>query len=206
MLVYYALALIPFALVGYVLWTYHRKAVEKQALSHERIALLMGETQRAVLQQEAAPDAPPVAAPAGAQAAAPVPERALSGKSLAWARRERFLSKSEAVVFYLLKAALRRDHEVYVHVVMSAVVSVGENVPAYEREQRQRRLAQHELTFVVCDKALHVIAALELTEYLTDVDAEFKAECLKSAGIRLIQLDPAALPPRDAIRTLVYDV
>lgn len=198
MLVYYALALIPFALVGYVLWAYHRKAAEKEALSHERMTLLMGETQRAVLQQEPSPAAPPAAAPA--------PQKAAISRDSSWARRERFLSKSEAVVFYLLKAALRRDHEVYVHVMMSAVVTVGENVPAYEREQRQRRLAQHELTFVVCDKALHVIAALELSEYLTDVDADFKAECLKGAGIRLIQLDPAALPPRDAIRTLVYDI
>lgn len=198
MLIYYLLALIPFALVGYVLWAYHRKAAEKEALSHERLTLLMGETQRVVLQQEPSPAAPPAAAPA--------PQKAATSQGPAWARRERFLSKSEAVVYYLLKAALRRDHEVYVHVMMSAVVTVGEKVPAYEREQRQRRLAQHELTFVVCDKALHVIAVLELNEFLTDVDADFKAECLKGAGIRLIQLDPAALPPRDAIRALVYDI
>ena len=69
-----------------------------------------------------------------------------------------------------------------------------------------RRLAQQEITFVVCDKALHVIAALELNEYLTAIDSDFKAECLRSAGIRLVQLDAAALPPRDAIRTLVYDI
>lgn len=202
MLIYYALALIPFALVGYVLWAYHRKAAEKDALSHERMTLLMGETQRELLPHEAAPAAPP----AGAQAAARAPERTLTAKGPEWVRRDRFLSKSEAVVYYLLKTALRRDHEIYVHVPLSAVVTVGESVPAYDREQRMRRLSQHELAFVVCDKALHVIAALELNEYLTEVDADFKAECLKSAGIRLIQLDPAALPPRDAIRTLVYDI
>lgn len=203
MLIYYLLALIPFALAGYVLWQYHRKSAEKEALSHERLTLLMGETQRDLLQQDAAP---PPAAPEKAQAAAPGLERVLTNKTPAWTRRERFLSKSEAVVYYLLKTALRRDHEIYVHVALSAVVTVGESVPAYEREQRMRRLAQHEITFVVCDKALHVIAALELTEYLTEIDAEFKAECLKSAGIRVIQLDATALPPRDAIRTLVYDI
>ena len=200
MLIYYLLALIPFALVGYVLWQYHRKAVEKDALSHERMTLLMGETQR--LQNEAAP----AAAPASAKQAAPALEKVLTDKAPAWTRRERFLSKSEAVVYYLLKTALRRDHEIYVHVALSAVVAVGENVPPYEREQRLRRLAQQEITFVVCDKALHVIAALELNEYLTAIDSDFKAECLRSAGIRLVQLDAAALPPRDAIRTLVYDI
>jgi hypothetical protein len=166
------------------------------------MTLLMGETQRELLPHEAAPAAPP----AGAQAAARAPERTLTAKRPEWVRRDRFLSKSEAVVYYLLKTALRRDHEIYVHVPLSAVVTVGESVPAYDREQRMRRLSQHELAFVVCDKALHVIAALELNEYLTEVDADFKAECLKSAGIRLIQLDAAALPPRDAIRTLVYDI
>jgi hypothetical protein len=176
LLIYYLLALIPFALVGYVLWTYHRKAAEKDALSHERMALLMGETQRARLQHEAQPEAAAQSAPA-----APTTQpKIVTGKAPPWARRERFLSKSEA--------------------------AVGDDVPAYEREQRQRRLAQHELTFVVCDKALHVIAALELNEYLTEIDADFKAECLKSAGIRLVHLDATALPPRDAIRTLVYDI
>ena len=202
MLIYYLLALIPFVLVGYVLWQYHRKSEEKQALSHERMALLMGEGERQRLQQET----PPEAAAESAQSAPPVQPKIVTGKAPPWARRERFLSKSEAVVYYLLKTALRRDHEIYVHVAMSAVVAVGDDVPPFEREQRQRRLAQHELTFVVCDKALHVIAALEVNEFLTEVDADFKAECLKTAGIRLVHLDAAALPPRDAIRTLVYDI
>ena len=201
MLIYYLLALVPFALVGYVLWAYHRKAAEKEALSHERMALLMGETQRELIQNDTAPAATPEK-----KAPAATPVQALAGKAPEWERRERFLSKSEAVVYYLLKTALRRDHEIYVHVALSAVVRVGEKVPAFEREQRLRRLAQQEITFVVCDKALHVIAALELTEYLTEIDAEFKAECLRRAGIRVIQLDAAALPPRDAIRALVYDI
>jgi hypothetical protein len=202
LLIYYLLALIPFALVGYVLWAYHRKAAEKEALSRGRMALLMGETQVERPQHEA----PPAAAAENTPVAPPVQHKIVTGKAPPWARRERFLSKSEAVVYYLLKTALRRDHEIYVHVALSAVVSVGDDVPPYEREQRVRRLAQHELTFVVCDKALHVIAALELNEYLTEIDADFKAECLKSAGIRLVHLDATALPPRDAIRTLVYDI
>jgi hypothetical protein len=202
LLIYYLLALIPFALVGYVLWAYQRKAAEKQALSQQRMTLLMGETERERGQHEASP----AAAAETAQAAPTTQPKIVTGKAPPWARRERFLSKSEAVVYYLLKTALRRDHEIYVHVALSAVVAVGDDVPAYEREQSQRRLAQHELTFVVCDKALHVIAALELNEYLTEMDADFKAECLKSAGIRLVHLDATALPPRDAIRTLVYDI
>jgi len=218
LLIYYVLALVPFALAGYVLWAYHRKAAEKQALSEERMAMLMGETQLEILQhntpsattQAVAPAAsaaaPGVAPASAAPATAPAPDKGATGKAATWARRERFLSRSEAVVFYLLKTALRRDHEIYVHVTLASVVSVAGNVPSFERDQRERRLAQHELTFVVCDKALHVIAALELEEVLTDVDADFRAECLESAGIRLIKLDPAALPSREEIRALVYGI
>ena len=204
MLIYYMLALVPFALAGYVLWAYHRKAAEKQALSEQRMTILMGETQREVLQHDAAPEAR--SQPAPALAATPAVEKLATGKGPGWVRHERFLSKSEAVVFYLLKTALRRDHEIYVHVALSSVVTVAGNMPSYDRDQRLRRLAQHELTFVVCDKALHVIAALELEEVLTDIDADFRAECLESAGVRLIKLNPSLLPSREEIRALVYGI
>lgn len=192
MLIYYLLALVPFALLGYVLWAYHHKAAEKEAARQDRLVLLIGETQRNVSQGE--PEAG-TALPAEA-----VPVR----KGPAWVARERFLSQPEAVVYYLLKTALRRDHEIYVHVALAAVVTVGETIPGFEREQRLRRLAQHKLSFVVCDKSLRVIAALEVNQESTASERELKAECLKSAGIRLIQVDPTALPPRDAIRALIY--
>jgi intracellular sulfur oxidation DsrE/DsrF family protein len=192
LLIYYLAALIPFAALGYVLWAYRRKAAEKEAARQERLTLLMVESQREASQGELAP------------VAAPAKEAVPARKEPAWVARGRFLSPPEAVVYYLLKTALRRDHEIYVHVGLAAVVTVGEKIPSFEREQRLRRLAQHDLTFVICDKSLSVVAALELNQEATAADQELKAECLKSAGIRLIQLDPAALPPRDAIRALIY--
>jgi len=191
-LIYYLVALVPFALLGYVLWAYHRKAAEKEAASQERLALLMVESQRGASLEEAEPGAAP---PAKVEPIRQAP---------AWAPRERFLSQAEAVVYYLLKSALRRDHEIYVHVALAAVVTVGGTIPGFEREQRLRRLAQQELDFVICDKNLRVVAAVELKGVDTAAEMELKAECLKSADIRLIQLDPAALPRRDAIRDLVY--
>lgn len=192
MLIYYLLALVPFALLGYVLWSYQRKAAEKEAGRQERLALLMAESQRGAAAAEAETGAAP----------APKPEPPRPGRP--WAARERFLSQAEAVVYYLLKSALRRDHEIYVHVALASVVTVGTTSPGFEREQRLRRLAQHELNFVICDKDLQVVAAVELNQGAGDEEREFKAECLKSASIRLIQLDPASLPKRDAIRALVY--
>lgn len=192
MLIYYLLALVPFALLGYVLWAYRRKAAEKEAARQERLVLLMGETQRDVGQVAAAAGTPPP------------PEALPARKGPVWVARERFLSQPEAVVYYLLKTALRRDHEIYVHVALAAVVTVGESMPGFEREARLRRLAQHELSFVVCDKSLRVVAALDLDQEATASDRELKAECLKSVGIRLVRVDPTALPPRDAIRDLIY--
>jgi len=206
LLIYYVVALVPFALAAYVIWAYYRKAAEKEALSHERMALMMGETQREILQPDAAPEKKPATAPAASTPAAPPAAQGPGSKATGWVRRERFLSKSEAVVFYLLKTALRRDHEIYVHVTLGSVVTVAADTPPYEHDQRMRRLSQHELTFVVCDKALHVIAAMELEEVLTDVDADFRTECLENAGIRLIKLDPASLPSREEIRALVYGI
>lgn len=190
MLIYYALALIPFLLLGYVLWAYRHKAAEKQAASDGRMVLLMGEGQREASRGTFVP--PPTA------------EVAQTRKTPPWMARERFLSKPEAVVYYLLKTALRRDHEIYVHVSLPAVVTLQDNVPIFERDQMLRRLAQHDLAFVICDKGLQVVAAVELADDAGTPEAEIKTECLKAANIRLIRVDPAALPPRDAIRALVY--
>ncbi|KPK19287.1 MAG: hypothetical protein AMJ67_06205 [Betaproteobacteria bacterium SG8_41] len=191
-MIYYLVALVPFALLGYVLWAYHRKAAEKEAVRQERLALLMAESQRNAVAGEG--ESEPGAAPAKKL------EPVRQGPS--WAPRDRFLSQAEAVVYYLLKSALRRDHEIYVHVALAAVVTAGGTVLGFEREQRLRRLAQHELDFVICDKDLRVVAAIELNQENAAPERELKAECLKSAGIRLIELDPRALPRRDEIRAL----
>jgi len=192
LLIYYLLALVPFALLGYVLWAYQHKAAEKESARQERLALLMAESQRGTGGAEVESGAAPASRPDTLRPGPP------------WAARERFLSQAEAVVYYLLKSALRRDHEIYVHVALASVVTVGKTVPGFERENRLQRLLQHELNFVICDKDLRVVAAIELNQEAKAPEREFIAQCLKSASIRLIQLDPTSLPKRDAIRALVY--
>ncbi|MNC85335.1 hypothetical protein D3C83_09260 [compost metagenome] len=74
------------------------------------------------------------------------------------------------------------------------------------QEQQSRQLSQYRLDFVVCDKNMRVVAAVEL-EVPGGVDAtgaqRFKSDSLKTAGVRLIRINPKALPRRDEIRTLV---
>ena len=78
MLIYYLLALVPFALLGYVLWSYQRKAAEKEAARQERLALLMVESQRAASPGEVVPGA------------APAPKAEPQSQGFVWAARERF--------------------------------------------------------------------------------------------------------------------
>ena len=69
-----------------------------------------------------------------------------------------------------------------------------------------RRLAQYLLDFVVCDKGMRIIAVVEVYPAVDAVGAgeqQFRADCLKRAGIRLVRVNPAALPKREEIRALV---
>jgi hypothetical protein len=112
-----------------------------------------------------------------------------------------FLGQAESLLYYLLKAGLP-DSEVFAGVSLARVVgAAGEG-----REQQLRRLAQYQLDFVVCDKNMQVVAVVEV-ESAAGADAagdrRFKSDLLKQAGIRLIRINPAALPQREQIRTLI---
>jgi hypothetical protein len=182
---WYLLALAPVAAIAYAVWSYRKKSVEREAASRERLALLVGSA--------AALNAPGENAPRGGSAAAPSPP--LPG----WVARERFLSQPETLLYYLLRAGLP-DHQVFAHVNLAALVAAREGLPGFEREQQLRRLAQHRLGFVICDKAMRVVAAIDLEPA---AGRELKAECLGAAGIRLVVLDPGAPPRREDVRQLV---
>ena len=112
--------------------------------------------------------------------------------------RERFLGKAETLVYRLLKAGIP-DHEVFANVTLAAVIG-GRN------EQDSRRLSQYRLDFVVCDKDMRVVAAIEVeTGGAASAAGEqrFKADSLKAAGIGLVRINVAALPRREEIRPLV---
>jgi intracellular sulfur oxidation DsrE/DsrF family protein len=75
-----------------------------------------------------------------------------------------------------------------------------------EREQQLHRLAQYRLDFVVCDKSMRIFAVVEVDSAVDTVGAgeqQFKADCLKRAGIRLVRVNRAALPKREQIPALV---
>jgi hypothetical protein len=79
-------------------------------------------------------------------------------------------------------------------------------VAASEREQQLRRLSPYQLNFVVCDKSMRIVAAVDI-EAGGGADAagiqQFKADYLKRAGIRLVRVNSTAMPRRDQVRSLV---
>ena len=181
------------------IWDYRRKAARRESVSKERYTQLL----------KAGPPAAAGAAPAPAVAhvaspqTTPVTESPPDAPGIAYTARERLLSQSERLVYLLLKTGLA-DHEIFSKVPMAAVVDVPGT--GYDHEQQLRRLSRQVLDFVVCDKGMKIVAAVQLAAPGADavVAQRIRSECLKSAGIRLITIAPGALPKRSEVRAFVF--
>ena len=176
--------------VAIFVWDYRRKARAREAASKKRFEEMFA--------------ARPGAAPSSAPAAMPATEAAAEPKAAAVPvatapSNDRFLGKSQTLVYRLLRAGMP-DHEVFANVTLAAVIGSGSELEA-------RRLAQYRLDFVVCDKDMKVVAAIEVGAAggaQAAGEQRFKADALKAAGIGMLRIDVAALPKREAIRALVY--
>lgn len=177
--------------IAYFVSSYRKKVAEREAASKKRFEEMF----LARPKPAPPPDMPPAPAPsAGASPVAKTPPVAVAAPPA----KERFLDQRETLLYRLLKVGIP-DHEIFANVSLASVAG-GRN------EQEARRLAQYQLDFVVCDKNMRVVAAVEFepaggAQALGD--QHFKAECLKAAGINLVRINPAALPRREEIRGLV---
>jgi intracellular sulfur oxidation DsrE/DsrF family protein len=200
------------AIMGYAVWNFQKKTAAREAAAQQRFADLLRGGQGSGGGQSASAPAPAASASTSAPAshavpAAPAvaipPAAAPAAAVAAVAARERFLGQHETLLYLVLKTGLP-DHEIFANVSLAAVVALPAS--GSEREQQIRRLAPYQLDFVVCDKSMHVIAAVDI-ETAGGADAagiqQFKADYLKRAGIRLVRVNPAAMPKRDQVRALV---
>jgi hypothetical protein len=187
--------LVAAAAIAYFVWDLRRKTAAREAASSQRFAELL----RAQARASSRPETSPAAAPAtGSPASAQAPV-----VPAAHPPAQRFLGQAETLLYYLLKTGIP-DHEVFANVPLAAVV--GAPGAGAAREQQLRRLAPYQLGFVVCNKSMRVVAAVEVEPAVTVETGgaqNFKAECLEQAGIRLVRVNPAALPRRDQIRAIV---
>jgi intracellular sulfur oxidation DsrE/DsrF family protein len=194
------------AIMGYAVWNFQKKTAAREAAAQQRFAELLRGGQSASAPAPAASastSAPASHAVPAAPAVATPPAAAPAAAVAAVAARERFLGQLETLLYLVLKTGLP-DHEIFANVSLAAVVALPAN--SSERELQLRRLAPYQLDFVVCDKNMHVIAAVDI-ESAGGADAagiqQFKADYLKRAGIRLVRVNPAAMPRRDQVRGLV---
>jgi hypothetical protein len=181
------------------IWDYRRKAALRESASKERFRQML---KAGPLAAASAGPAMPAAPAVFESQPASVTETPPDAPAIACAARDRLLSQSEKLIYLLLKTGVP-DHEIFSKVPLTAVV----NAPGtgYDHEQQLRRLSRQVLDFVVCDKGMKIVAAVQLAAASPDaiVAQRIRTECLKSAGIRLVTIEPGALPKRSEVRAFV---
>jgi Protein of unknown function (DUF2726) len=199
-LAWYLFLLFAAGIIFFGVWSSRKQIAEREATRKARFERML----RAPVQPASADELAPTAAatspsPSSASLAIPAPAKALAVVPV----RDRFLGKAETLLYYLLKTGLP-GYEVFANVSLASVI--GAPGSGHEREQQLRQLAQYRLDFVVCEKSMRIIAVIEVDSAVAAMGAgeqQFKADCLKRAGIRLVRVNPAALPKREQIRALV---
>lgn len=196
---WYVIALIWLALIVGIVWAYSRKREKHAAARAKQIDALLSEAKLNLISGPAAGDAPQGAAVKAGSA--PQPE---------FGKKPRLLPQADAVLYFVFRTGLP-DHEIFANLTLADLVDIEPEIRGYERERKLRRLAQRRLDLVICTKQLEVIAAV-LIDKNAALDAalaaneRFVEECLKTAGIRLVRIDPATPPRHHQVRNLVYDV
>lgn len=184
--------------VGVFIWDYRRKSVARETARQDRFERMFDP--KAAAAPAAAPAEPTVAQEPAQQAGEVLAESA--PKLPPAAAVERFLDPPARLAYLLLRTGLP-DHEIFPRVALSAVVSAGTGI---DREQHRRRLSRYQLDFVVCDRDMRVVAVVEVNspgKHEAPADRQVKSDTLQSAGIRLVELNSAALPRREAVRALI---
>jgi hypothetical protein len=186
------------AVTAAIIWDYRRKAARRESVSRERFAEMLKAGAPAAAGAAPAPAAAPVAQPQAASTTDTSPD----SSATAYTARERLLSQTEKLIYLLLKTGLP-DHEIFSKVTLTAVVDAPG--AGYDHEQQLRRLSRQVIDFVVCDKGMKVVAAVQLAAVGPDavVAQRIRSECLKSAGIRLVTIEHGALPKRSEVRAFV---
>jgi hypothetical protein len=191
--VYLLLVLVPVAVIAYLLWNHRRKAAEREAASAGRLQQILG----AVGTERAAHDeSTPVR-----EAHAAIGEVARA--SVDYVRRERLLDPAGTLLYYLLRTALP-DYIVFARVPLWAVLEPSHDLPAGMREEFSKRIASRTIDFLVSDRNLQPIAAVQFGTAGNALGATTSpGPSLIAAGVRYIELDAAHLPKKEGIRGIV---
>ena len=113
--------------------------------------------------------------------------------------RPRFLSKSETMVFLLLRAAFPR-HEIFARIRLADVLQVKIGPQGMERLRAFRKIANQHVGFVICDRDMTIVAIVDSREPDQLVNPRdqkleiIKQRCLQAAQVKYICVYPPQLP------------
>ena len=113
--------------------------------------------------------------------------------------RPRFLSKAEAVVFLLLRAAFPR-HEIFARIRLADVLQVKIGPQGMERLRAFRKIANQHVGFVICDRDMTIVAIVDSREpdqLINPRDQKLeiiKQRCLQAAQVKYLCVYPPQLP------------
>ena len=113
--------------------------------------------------------------------------------------RPRFLSKSETMVFLLLRAAFPR-HEIFARIRLADVLQVKIGPQGMERLRAFRKIANQHVGFVICDRDMTIVAIVDSREPDQLVNPRdqkleiIKQRCLQAAQVKYVCVYPPQLP------------
>ena len=181
------------ALVVGIFWAYGRRRKKTDSLRAREIDALISNA-------KCGSPAVALSNPDPAEAATnKTPVQAAAGYS----RKARLLEQRDALLYLLLRTGLP-DHEVFHGLTLDGVIEPAGAARGYEREQGLRRLAQTKVDFVVCNKRLETVAVVMFESNGPEQDAVRTVRtALDAAGVRLVVIDPLAMPRHQQIRGLI---
>lgn len=174
--------------IGAFIWNYRRQAAAREAASAERMKAILEQARaQAAPHQPGAPSAP-ATLPAGTPAARAAP-RAAAPLMTGFVLRAPLLQAQQGACFDLLKSALP-DHVILACVSLAALIRPADTIVGFAREAQERKLADAVLDFVVCDRLLNPLAAVQCAARSGKAAdaAAFAAACMVSNGLRWVDL------------------
>jgi hypothetical protein len=188
--IYVMLALLPIAGLAYIVWDHKRKAAQREAASVGRVEELIGIAQHAIRGEQIEPSL--------------APATETSTPAATFILRERFLSAPQTLLYYLLKTGLP-DYLVVAQVPVASLLDPASNLAPYAREEQARTFARHIVDFAILDRSTRPLAVINLAS-ATDTGRGAATQMktwMGAVGLRYVELDPAALPRKEAVRALV---
>ena len=179
---WYVAGLIWIAVMIGLFYTYNRKQRRRGGERAQQMEKMLAELK---------------ANPRAAVALDPAP----AGGAPRFSRKPRLLPPATAVLYYVFRTGLP-DHEIFAGVALDDVLEVAAPTSGAPREQLANKLGQPRLDLVICTKQLEIVAAVLVG--VGDARAKFADDCLQSAGIRVVRVDPAAPPRHHQVSALVY--